>query len=730
MDLSQIGMLRKGDFRGRRSMPSLPESASVSGAGWRRVAALAFAVAAVGLPINHVAAYALLLIATVVIFTGEVSVRPSAWLAAAAIVVAAAAGQWLISPPRIAEGHNVFLPGAADGALQRGLPTDVYRRLQDEFDAQYPPAVRCRPGSPGCWQSSNPDRTFAFSADAILRPSDLSRATTSIDFADAVWLRLGFINELRYNWYTAAPDVHRSDRNRRFWMGLRRWRLTMPWFEVIRLPAAFIGGKLCWRGDIMWETADQHFDALSGNQCRIIAPADAGRRVFGLAIKPGTLAMRLVPPWTVLFQQWAASGLTLVAVLALVAVLVRFRARRTALPLILIGLAVFVIAIDDASFLGGHRPFDGGDDGLFYDGVGRIIIQKFLAGDLYGALEGGEKVFYYGGPGLRYFRAVEHVIFGESYLGYLSLVLLLPFLTYAMVRRFLSERCAIAIALIFTAVPVGHLFGTTFVDYAKWAARGFADPAAYIFFIAALVPLVGSARTGPDQRFAPAFFSAFLFALAIFMKPVVLPAAAVILAGTGLAALAVRQWLRAAGLCVGFVPVLSMTLHNWVYGHAFVPLSGNATVPAHTVMPPSAWLAAAHEVLSWNFSGGYLARGLKQIPNWLYGPAESYATVPINAVGIGLLVYVVVRGRQFDPWLRLIGGAALVQHAVALVYAPSARYYFLAWFLTMLVVAAWLRQVGIGLLERRYPKAWTRMAAARSVRFIASGLSGLEHAAA
>src|SRR3974390_910916 len=95
---------------------------------------------------------------------------------------------------------------------------------------------------------------------------------------------------------------------------------------------------------------------------------------------------------------------------------------------------MIVIAADDASFLGGVRPFDGGDDGLFYDGVGRLILQRLLAGDLYGALEGGEKVFYYGGPGLRYFRAFEHIVFGETYLGYLSLVFLFPFLPLGLFR--------------------------------------------------------------------------------------------------------------------------------------------------------------------------------------------------------------------------------------------------------------------------------------------------------
>ena len=114
-------------------------------------------------------------------------------------------------------------------------------------------------------------------------------------------------------------------------------------------------------------------------------------------------------------------------------------------PLIIVGLSVLVIAVDDASFLGGLRPFDGGDDGLFYDGVGRVILQKLLAGDFFGALEGGEKVFYYGGPGLRYFRALEHIVFGESYLGYSSLILLFPFLVRALFRRFLPEHWALAL---------------------------------------------------------------------------------------------------------------------------------------------------------------------------------------------------------------------------------------------------------------------------------------------
>ena len=40
-----------------------------------------------------------------------------------------------------------------------------------------------------------------------------------------------------------------------------------------------VGGELCWRGEIMWEGADEHFALLAGDGCRAIEAADAGRRI-------------------------------------------------------------------------------------------------------------------------------------------------------------------------------------------------------------------------------------------------------------------------------------------------------------------------------------------------------------------------------------------------------------------------------------------------------------------
>ena len=216
---------------------------------------------------------------------------------------------------------------------------------------------------------------------------------TALDFSDPIWLRLGFINDMRYNWYPVS-DIQRASRDRRLWMGAHRWHLTMPWFEMIRLPAGYAGGEVCWRGDVLGEGAEQRFALWRGDGCRVIEPADAGRRVVGMAIVPEQLAMRLDPPLPVRLLQLAQGLLAFAGVIGLILLLMRFQPKRAILPLLLIGLAALVIAVDDASFLGGVRPFDGGDDGLYYDGVARQILQKLLAGDVWGFLEGGEKIFY------------------------------------------------------------------------------------------------------------------------------------------------------------------------------------------------------------------------------------------------------------------------------------------------------------------------------------------------
>lgn len=673
---------------------------------------LALVTAVVGLPINHVFVYAIVLIAAVVVFFGNPVMRGRSWLAALAIAILAIAGQYLLNPTRIDEGHNVFLPDGHNNALVTGLPPDVYRLMAAEFEKVHPAERHCDPKAVGCWRAGGfPSSAFAFSSDSLLDPAPLSRRVAGVNFSDPVWLRLGFINELRYNWNSDISDIDRLKRDRRFWMGLQRWQLTMPYFVMYRFPPAFAGSDLCWTGTAIWEDRNDQFTLLTNSQwaCRAIEASDVGKRVFGLGFRPGSLAMSLDPPVTIVARQALAAGLMVFGAVTVLGLLTRWRARQVLLPATLIGLALIVIGIDDASFIGGLRPFDGGDDGLWYESVSRDIVRNLFAGNFHEALKGGEAVFYYGGPGLRYLRAFEHIVFGDTNLGYLSIILMLPLVVFTLYRRFLPGRWALALVLVFVAVPFGALFGTTFFQYAKWAARGFADPAACFFAFAGVLFAAGFTRLGPGARFAPALGAGLLFALSVFVRPNLAPFTAVMLGGAGLAALSLRQWPRLAGLCLGFLPVVVMPLHNWYFGGVFVLFSANSAHPFIYVMPPAAYAAAAIDLFSFNLAGEHISRALTHLAKWLAGPSESPVMAPLNLIAIAIVCRVASRA-HFDPWLRLVAGATLAQLAVGLFYVGTARYHLLAWFFASLVSLVWLQVEGLPALRRRYPDWWDKAA--------------------
>jgi hypothetical protein len=219
---------------------------------WLKLAALALVVAGLGLPLNDLFRYAILVIATVLIFTGVITTGLKAWIGAAAVVGLCVLAQIFLAAPRIEEGHNVFVVDGPGGALAAGLPPEVFRFMRAEFDAKYPPERRCDARDFGCWRGEGfPDRPFAFSADGLYDRPAHSRRVTGIDFADPVWLRLGFINELRYNWISPPSDLDRASRDRRFWVFVHRWTLQMPWFVMYRFPAAFAGSARA-RGDVLW----------------------------------------------------------------------------------------------------------------------------------------------------------------------------------------------------------------------------------------------------------------------------------------------------------------------------------------------------------------------------------------------------------------------------------------------------------------------------------------------
>jgi hypothetical protein len=168
----------------------------------RKLAALALVIAAIGLPVNTLSAFGLLAACVLIVFTGSIERRGARWLGALAVAALVLAVHLLLPAPRIEEGHNAILIDKPGGALERGLPREVFRRMAEQFAATYPADKSCHEGDFGCWGFHGlKDDTFAFAAGGMFDRGAFSRRVRAIDFDNPVWLRLGFVNDLATNFF-------------------------------------------------------------------------------------------------------------------------------------------------------------------------------------------------------------------------------------------------------------------------------------------------------------------------------------------------------------------------------------------------------------------------------------------------------------------------------------------------------------------------------------------------
>ena len=695
----------------------------------RKLGVVALTLLAVGLPINTLPAFGALAAILLIVFTGSIESRASRWLGAIAFAAFALAVHLFLPAPRIEEGHNAILIDRPGGALERGLPREAFRQMTEQFAIAYPPDKRCREGDFGCWGFHGlKDETFAFAADGLFDRGSYSRRVTGIDFDNPIRLRLGFVNDLSTDLLGRENGLERLQRNRLSLAIFGRWQLRLPYFVMYRFPAAFAGSRLCWRGQVLWEGANEQFARLDNKDlgCRTLEAEDIGRRIFGVSIGPAAnLSMSLQTKFSVKVRGWIELAASIAGVAGMLWLLIaRWRPRRAAFPLLCAALALVVIVLTDATFIGGYRPFDAGDDGLMFAGFARVALHALATGDLMGVLRGAEDVYAFT-AGMRYFRFAEFLVFGDSFLGYLLLMLALPLVVYRLCARFLGTDWALAFTLLFLATPFGVLFGTSYLHHAAWAARGYADPLAAMAFFAGLIALAGRPGQSFDDRKAPAFFGALLMAAAIVLRPNLVLGAAVLLAGVGVAALWRGQIARLAALCLGFVPVLFPLWHNWYFGGRIVLFSDILTNANIYMVPPVTYLNALGELARLDIAGENLGKIATQLLLFLSGPSGLAVLVPLHIAAIAILIRVVCM-RRAEPMLRLTALAALALIPPAFVYLIVVRYHLALWLLTAIVSAAWLQLEGLALIDRRWPNLRQRVARNAVVAWIARALSNIK----
>ena len=334
--------------------------------------------------------------------------------------------------------------------------------------------------------------------------------------------------------------------------------------------------------------------------------------------------------------------------------------------------------------------------------LGKRILQSLLSGDVVRALRGGEDVYFFM-AGLRYLRALEKFIFGDTNFGYLTLLLMFTLVVFQIFQRFVGTSWALFVAALFVT-PLGAPFALGLPAYGTVASMGFPDPIGVLVFLVGLLLIIGRSPTPASlPSVSRGFSGGLLLAFAVILRPNLLPMATIVIAAAAAGVAWQRRGWQAAILLASFAPVGLLALHNWVFAGVFVPFTSSPYIGQLYKTPPATYLHALWDILRLDFTDGHLQQIDAQLKDWIKGPAQKKVFGFLHAFQILILLYVVLLGKRYDAWLRQLGLAAMAGHAVALTYVNTPRYHWLTWLLTSLVGLAWLREDGAAAFGRMFP---------------------------
>jgi len=622
----------------------------------------------IGLPINTLWQAVVLAGALVLIACADLRPARRPLLLLGLVFLAGQLLNWLARAPAWEEGHNLFAPSDRNLAgVYRKLPPLALETFAGEY-ALANPAVPCDRAAKLPWEAPAPCRDdlvirelFDRSADGIFQAGEHTRMVRKVDLAPERPLSAGLLFDSNSVWHISRENPNKT---------------PLSYYVAYRIIPALEGSNLCWSGTLVWERRSATERAAAGGTCRALTREDVGERLWGFqAAESRPLRLSLVPSGSLRARFALQNLVVLLTTATLLWAGLQPRSLRWRMPALYAVSLAAIYAV--APHLFGGLPGRNDDrDPLLYLSWGRDITFNLLQGEFARALEGGEPVYVFM-PGMRYFRAMESFLFGDSGLGYAICLAFIPLIVYGLARQ-ISRRNSLFVALMLISA-------TMLVRAARTAADGYGDPLGFLLIALAVLlfmrstdALLQPAGAGVDRSVAAAFA---LLGLAIFVRPnfvlVGILACGVWVCCRGWRALLSRRVLECAGILI----VLALPLHNLVFGHRFVPLTLASTLPDALTAPPATYAAAAGELLRFAPGEAFNVISRKLLGWWLPGRWVLF---------FGSLL-IVVLPRAISPKLRLLAAIAFVLQAPHVFYRAGSREMMAANYLALVAVlgAAW-----------------------------------------
>jgi hypothetical protein len=632
---------------------------------WVRAALVGAAfLAAIGLPLNTLEKFWAALACGLILLASATKPEPWRYAAAAVLALAALALKAALPHTQVEIAHNVYLPTSSE--RYRALPAEFRSALDAAFLRANPRSGWCDPqeelrrrGLSGnrplttaetgfrimhCWQNAIlPDRPFAFEGDAFfLRPPE-SRVADRLAIDGPADARLSAAYSFDVAWY--------------FWRENEN-RIAPVWYLAIKLPQSLIGSRLCSRGQVYWES-ENVWSTPGGEACREVGAVHVGTRIWALDAGPDpTLKLRLDRSRALVGLDLALRAVLAAALAGLAWLTLELNWPRLGRAAAWCAASAVFVASAAPAFFTQPLTVATDHDALIYRGLGYDIAQAVAQGHWMDALRGGEDVFYFM-PGMRYFRAVELILFGDtSFATLLVAGLLLPVLWH-LALRVLDGHRGLAFFYVLACTPI-------LARLTSLAAKGYGEAAGFLALISGLGLFLGTGRPeeGPTTARATALWAAFaLVSIGAWIRPNFALVVGV-LALIFLRMLAPGfRWRVSALVLSASLLVFAAVLHNLYFGDRLVWFV--LTVRGESLRVDLADYAG---MLGEWLSGSLGVHGIR-VAHQLYG-----WVLPLRWLVLLAAFYLLLRRGPGWPPARLVAAVCLALYVPFLFYFSVTRH--------------------------------------------------------
>ena len=513
------------------------------------------------------------------------------------------------------------------------------------------------------------DKAFAYSSDGFLQNKKFSRITDNINFNSREKLRLEHFNSINFNF---AYDKH--------------FRREMPYYVLFEIPTLAQGSSICSEGEVFYYFSKDEINIHNikninfskfKNDCMFLDNNNNFFYILGYSInKLDNLKIYLDKNLLLKIISISKIFLNLILIFLIIHTCFEIKFNKTCLIYLISFLATIIIAmLKDTNLITGLRFFRGGADGLNYYSLGRDILSNFEKGNFLLALRGGSDIFYFM-PGQRYFSAISNFIFGATSYGYLLITSILPTIFYIFFKKYLNEKTAVLLFVLFVFFPIFENLGFGYYNYIHQVFRNHAETLSILLILLSFITVVDFEKK-QNLHIFEIFSIGLLLSLAAILRPNFFLTTSLIFLYVTYFLFIKKKYLGLSIFFISYFTFLSCLAHNLYFGERFV-LFTNAFVEMNFPISLEIYFIGVYNMILFNFENLEFQIMINHLSRW--NPIYNIHRIAIFAF---VIFYFLKKKQSSFNYLLIL--CMLLQQGLLFLSNPDSRYAYLAWLLLFIL---------------------------------------------